>query len=277
MRFPYGAKENPGVITGTTTGRGRPGDYGNNISKQLVTMQSDSARQLYQVFSEPRIRPYRGHSADSDSRTFGTYAWNIALCESLYSVLNSLEITLRNSIQHAATQEFGDEFGFDGLGSKNAQYALGKARRDLKKAHEGESFSAADIIAQLNFGFWVGLFDSRYEQVLWRKLLKPVFPHIPRRHRTRGALAGRLYRIRLLRNRVFHHEPVWNRRNLNEQHKRIMETIGWINPEMKRFVEMLDRFPETYATGAGYLRAGTFMQSFKPDRKDNGQVGGLLW
>jgi hypothetical protein len=29
-----------------------------------------------------------------------------------------------------------------------------------------------------------------------------------------------------------------------------METIGWINPEMRRFVEILDRFPETHAKGA---------------------------
>ena len=58
--------------------------------------------------------------------------------------------------------------------------------------------------------------------------------------------------VRALRNRVFHHEPVWHYQDLQRRHGLIIETIGWINPAMRRFVEMLDRFPETYAKGAGY-------------------------
>ena len=55
-----------------------------------------------------------------------------------------------------------------------------------------------------------------------------------------------------MRNRVFHHEPIWHWQKLPSLHSEIIETIGWINPEMRRFVEMLDRFPETYATGAEF-------------------------
>ena len=96
------------------------------------------------------------------------------------------------------------------------------------------------------------MFDSWYEQKLWPRLLEPIFPYIPRKQRTRSQLASRLHEIRLLRNRVFHHEPLWNRTNINAQHGLIIETIGWINPAMRQFVEILDRFPQIYARGSGY-------------------------
>ena len=81
-------------------------------------------------------------------------------------------------------------------------------------------------------------------------LLKPVFPHISRGLRTRGFVSKRLHDIRLLRNRIFHHEPIWNKPNLNEQHGQILETIGWVNQDMRNFVQVLDRFPEIYTRGA---------------------------
>lgn len=104
-------------------------------------------------------------------------------------------------------------------------------------------------MSQLNFGFWVGLFDSQYEQVLWTRLLRPVFPHIPRSERIRTRLSKRLHSIRLMRNRVFHHEPVWNRSDLETLHGRVLETIGWISLDIRQFIEMLDRFPKIYSQG----------------------------
>jgi hypothetical protein len=40
------------------------------------------------------------------------------------------------------------------------------------------------------------------------------------------------------------------RDNLSEQHGQILETIGWVNQDMRNFVQVLDRFPEIYARGA---------------------------
>ena len=244
--------KNPGVITDPRTRRGRPGEYNQYDSKSPVVMQEDYVRHLCELISEPRIHPYRRDYANSDWRACGAYAWNIALCESLYPALNGLEVALRNSIQHATAHEFDDEYWFDSLSLKKSRDAVSKARNELAKDRSSELISAGDLVARLNFGFWVGSFDSKYEQKLWPRLLGPDFPNLPRKHRTRSTLAGRLHLIRHLRNRVFHHEPVWNRTNLNEQHGQVVETIGWIDHEMRQFVEMLDRFPETYARGAEF-------------------------
>ncbi len=206
------------------------------------------------MISEARLGPYRqgtsgeGTSGD-DFTTCAAYAWNIGLCESLYPSLNGLEIALRNSIQSAATNEFGDEFWFDHLSLQKSRDALSNARKKVSGDQNGQTISANDLVAQLNFGFWVGLFDSQYEQYLWPKLLRAVFPSIPRRNRTRATLSKRLHQVRGLRNRVFHHEPLWNRDNLDIQHQQILETIGWINPNLRRFVETIDRFPDVFREG----------------------------
>ena len=50
------------------------------------------------------------------------------------------------------------------------------------------------------------------------------------------------------------------RGDLSEQHGQILETIGWVNQDMRNFVQVLDRFPEIYARGAeGYERDLTSM------------------
>ncbi len=91
---------------------------------------------------------------------------------------------------------------------------------------------------------------TRYEQVLWPKLLEPVFPHCPRSQRTRQNAYTRLDSIRRLRNRVFHHEQVWHLADLPEQHRVILETIGWISPAMLAMTRLLDRFNSVYTRGA---------------------------
>ena len=88
--------------------------------------------------------------------------------------------------------------------------------------------------------------------MLWPKLLEPVFPHCPRSQRTRRNVYVRLDEIRRLRNRVFHHEPIWHLPDLEERHQEILETIGWISPAMLEMTRLLDRFDSVYTTGADH-------------------------
>jgi len=181
---------------------------------------------------------------------FSHYTWNIALSESLYPTLQMLEITLRNSI-HTAVSQYTDKPDWynssDIITFRNDTEALAKAKRTLQR--QRKPFDSGRIVAELNFGFWTSLLDRRYEQILWPRLLKATFPHMPRRIRTRQALSKRLNKIRNLRNRVFHHEPIWYWQDLNQQHQHILEAISWIEPSAKDLVVTLDRFPEVYKTG----------------------------
>ena len=198
--------------------------------------------------SDSRLRPYLNYSSTGDEvQVLAVYLWNLALCESLYPALQGIEVALRNSINDAASAEFGEEFWF-----KSQLTGYEKKRID----EIDEKFTELKVqatpgryIAECNFGFWVNLFSGKYEQILWRKLIKDVFPHMPAHLRKRKAIRSRLNNIRRLRNRVFHHEAVWHLPDLEQRHREIRETIGWISPAMAAMTEMLDRFSSVYTRG----------------------------
>ena len=213
---------------------------------------------LTAAISGKRLAPYLASNSNSQSEAYGTYLWNIALCESLYPALNFLEIALRNSIHDAAVQEFGVEDWFQSHLHLNELEPLNKLANELRQSRR--MVSVNDLIANLTLGFWLSLFRSRYEQVLWPNLLEPVFPHCPKKQRTRRSAYAHLDNIRRLRNRVFHHEPIWHWQELESQHALILETIGWISPAMLELTRLLDRFPsvcndgtEPYGTELDYV------------------------
>lgn len=70
------------------------------------------------------------------------------------------------------------------------------------------------IIAELNFRFWTSMLDKRYEQVLRPQLIKTAFPYMQRKIRTRKVLSQQFHKIRQLRNRIFHHKPIWHWQDL---------------------------------------------------------------
>ena len=208
---------------------------------------------LTQFISEERFAPY-GQDADRNGSIdgYGCYFWNVALSKSLYPGLQGLEVALRNSLHTAISQNWGGESWFDAVLLPAELKTLAETRNQLKRQRMPES--VGQIVANSSLGFWVSLFNSRYEGILWPSLLKAVFPAMPNRLRKRRILSARLNGIRKLRNRVFHYEPIWKYPNLVQRHEEIWETIGWISPDMLAAVKLFDRFPEVYQLGPTHYR-----------------------
>lgn len=203
--------------------------------------------QLRQALSAGRMQSYQRDGA-SDIQALSRYLWNISLGESLYPALGFIEITLRNSIHDAARHEFGDDFWFRSLLVGYEKSVI--ERMDAHLSGSRAQVLPGDFVSNLTFGFWVNLLSNRYEAVLWPRLLQPVFPHIQPRFRTLRNISRRFNSIRRLRNRVFHHEPIWNLPDLPQQHAGILEAIGWISPPMLGLAEMVDGFGGGYTRGA---------------------------
>jgi len=214
-------------------------------------MQANFAQKLTQALSHERLSAYARRAPEHGNRVlFAHYAWNMALSESLYPVLQALEVLLRNTVDNAAQHHFGKEDWYDDsriIQHPNDRVSIDKAKRILSR--QNKPLDPGRIIAELNFGFWTSLFDRRYEQVLWPRLIKTAFPYMPRRIRTRQTLSRRLHKIRILRNRIFHHEPIWYWQDLPQQHVDILQAISWIEPAMGDLVQTIDRFPSTYDNG----------------------------
>lgn len=190
-----------------------------------------------------RLAPYKSGRSEIDALTL--YVWNIALSEALYPSLQNLEIGLRNRMNIAITSSYSDSSWF-----KDTQIMVDVAERDAVENAEkrinkrGESITAPGIVAELNFGFWSELLAARHDVAIWRRpgVLEASFPHMPHPRR-RKALFTRFDEIRQLRNRVFHHEPIWHL-NLKTEHANIIEALGWLDPSLQKVTKVLDRFPE---------------------------------
>ena len=63
----------------------------------------------------------------------------------------------------------------------------------------------------------------------------------------------RLQRIREVRNRIAHHEPIWDR-GVDATYDTLLEVLGWMSPKMVAAVIALDSFPIVVAGGAESFR-----------------------
>ena len=159
-------------------------------------MQEEIFKLIEQHISSQRLLPYRCDDSDTNQIVLARYFWNVALCESLYSILQHLEIALRNSIHIAAQNYFKDEFWFKRQEIKEKLYwkyddEITEAEKDLKKA--GKQLHGGAIIAQLSFGFWVyECFGKDLEQVLLYKTIKAIFPHMPNKEIGRASCRERV-------------------------------------------------------------------------------------
>lgn len=216
------------------------------------------------ALSPARLGSYR-YGNDDEVGVLSTYLWSMALCEALYPALHGLEVALRNSLFTAGERKFA------GIRHRHVPCWLDadppilapeeRGRVDEAKSRlrsRGKPLDAPHLVAELTFGFWTALFDVRYEhrQVLWPHMLAAVFPSIPPHLRKRKAISSRLNRVRLLRNRAFHHEPIWHWRDLREQYDAIRELLQWISPPLDSTVALNDRFPDVLASGRLAYRDG---------------------
>ncbi len=212
--------------------------------------QQYSLDQIRKAISSERIASYLSQFNQNESAAYGAYAWNIALCESFYPALQGIEITLRNGVNEAAVAEFGTGEWFL-LDVEPSEKKIANDTTSILKSKK-KALTPSNYVSEFTFGFWVSLFSGRYHQGAWPSVLTSPFAHAPKKQRSPKLLRTRLEKIRRLRNRVFHHEPAWHWVDLETQHSHIIETIGWISPAMRRFVEMLDRFPEVYGQGRDF-------------------------
>lgn len=92
------------------------------------------------------------------------------------------------------------------------------------------------------------------------ELLKATFPHMRSTKRWRLDVYHRYNTLRLLRNRVFHFERIWNNRHLERNHDELLEAISWISPELRNAISRIDRFPDVFANGRGRIEADVSKQ-----------------
>jgi hypothetical protein len=206
---------------------------------------------LQKALSSDRLDAYRQETDPDYDRAVARYLFNSSLCEALYPTLHCLEVTLRNRLDAAICKRFGNRW------LNNENLLNGQELRRIREAREKLELRGkvdpthADIVSELNLGFWVALFTKPYERPgkLWPLLSTDVMSGAPRSVRTRAVFYERLDQVRNLRNRAFHYEPLWYWGDLDDHHARACEFLGWMSPEVASMAATVDRFAEIKGRG----------------------------
>ena len=150
----------------------------------------------------------------------------MAICSSLYPILQTLEVALRNSLHNVISNHIKNKYWFiqNNLLRSLEINIVQNTLHDIKKVNKPVNSDL--VVSQLSFGFWTNILDKRYEQIFWPHLLKLAFPYIPRSQRTRDHISRRFNKVRNLRNRIFHHQRIWHWLDLPKQHSDMIEAIG---------------------------------------------------
>ena len=184
----------------------------------------------------------------------------MALGESLYPLLQFVEVALRNAVHREMSTKFKNPFWFEDplLVDGRTLATARETRRTLAQEALRTGLASSDIpdgqmVAKATFGFWAAFFyaeNFRAGSRLWSgHSLKRVFAHASAAQRDPGYLRKILERTRRLRNRVMHHEPIWNRPNLMRTRQEVYEMVGWIDPGVAELVDRIDRSPTIHAGG----------------------------
>jgi hypothetical protein len=202
-------------------------------------------KRFRQACSLDRFAPYKVGRSEIDALTL--YMWNIALSEAFYPSLQNLEVGLRNRINTAITVSYGgNAYWFDDPSIVIEETAKDDVENAKDKIEDRqETITPFRVVSELNFGFWTRLLGSKYDVAIWRRpnVMQSAFPYMPTAILNRERVRQQFSPIKQFRNRVFHHETIWNL-DLETQHKDIYTALGWLDPRLVTATKILDRFHE---------------------------------
>ena len=199
--------------------------------------------QLKYFLSSPRFNVYFATTNNDFDKAYKLYRSNIELSEAFYPILSVLEISLRNSINETLKIYFNDPYWFKN--SLPIEFLPFVSEAIKKLTAQRKIITADRIIAELNFGFWNRLFNRNYTELLW-KPLRLIFKNTPKQLRRRDTIADSLYRVRTLRNRIYHYEPIFrNLHDIEKQYNDMIIFLTWLDKDLPNLLSDLDRFSNT--------------------------------
>lgn len=225
-------------------------------------MDPHAVATLPRAISAPRLAPYLARYSGNNEYAIRLYAWNLEVSAAFWGPLSMLEITLRNALHDEMRRGRADDDWWNliavDLESKERKAVDGAIDKLYFSGNSAPS--ADDVVGATSMGLWVGLLNVGvarhpqfdYETKLWPRL-KGAFPN--RGAQGRRQIHAKLNRLRVLRNRIAHHEPL-TRINLTEQRDLIIDCIGLMDKDIAAYVEGSHRIDSVLASKEVAVKSG---------------------
>lgn len=200
------------------------------------------------TFSVSRVGRYKNRLQGNEAHAMVAYRHNLLVSEALTPFLCSVEVALRNAMNVQLARHYGRADWWEvWRGNPNFADALryvDKAKASLRRRME--QATADKVVAELTFGFWSTLFNTEYQAALWQTLRK-AFPHCPKATRQRATISPVVNRLRDLRNRAFHHEPIlWVTPDVKSIHDEGVVLLQWIHGSLEPWLAAFNRLPSIW-------------------------------
>ena len=201
-------------------------------------------REFEAALSPERFARYLDWAGGNRVRGLDLYALNTRLSGALYTPLQMLEVAFRNRV-HAVLSETRHDRWFDDAAFvviEHQKKQLANAVEELARSkREG---TPGRIVAALPFSFWTSMVAPDYE-TLWQTTLNRITCREDGKGLRRKELSSPLKPVRVLRNRIAHHEPIlhWN---LPKHYGNIVGITRWLSPAAAAWSERHSRFPEVF-------------------------------
>ena len=188
------------------------------------------------ALSQARMSTYTNALDNRGSRyedALELYSWNSEVSAALLTPLHLCEVVIRNAVADALEHTYEERWpwlqGFiQSLPDPTRTYS---PRRDLQNATRSAR-TTGKVIPELNFVFWQNMFTSRHDNRIWNKQLHSVLPNLDKQipiSDSRESIYNDLQQIRMLRNRIAHHEPIF-KRALHDDYSKIITLIRYRCP-----------------------------------------------
>lgn len=192
-------------------------------------------KELEKFFSQPRLRRYH-QIADGDFRkSMQLYEWNLEISSAFQTPLHYCEIAVRNAVADTFCNAYGEAWpSHPGLNRSLNSYSRNLLYDSRKKYDKRisekivmDSKITGKIVSELNFVFWEQAFARRWRN-FWNDKILATFPNYPENDPDvlRTTLHRRIQNARELRNRIAHHEPIFERQ-LAQELSMIFDIVYW--------------------------------------------------
>ena len=241
----------------------------NTLDRQLAEMVSCISQAKLDAYAS--LLP--GQNENMKVRLFFTMS---QLSSYFFLPLQILELALRNKINDSlialySTRKKRMVTHKYGSGNPHEWYlwmpqdlrTCKRIQRSLKHANDAISLSGrsassltiGDVISQISLGLWIKILDEwampGSDLHFWDRIVNHVFPF--RGKVKRCEILDRLDKINRVRNRLFHHEPIWKDPgqpfvslsdafdSLENKFSEINMVIGWMTLNIEQRINALDK------------------------------------
>ncbi|MFJ9447173.1 Abi family protein [Kitasatospora sp. NPDC101235] len=234
---------------------------------------------LTELVSGPRLAPYLAQTS-TKQQAMALYLWNIQVTGACAETIALAEVVLRNAMSDQLAAAYGPQW------YTKAELFDDRTVKDIRSAWNGISLAkdpatgrpldktvanvpAGKVVANTMLGCWINLLDRGgtrgegpmkkrvdYDSTLWRKALYRAFPHSNGKRATVHETASRM---RALRNRAAHHEPLIDgvplpgqglpgggirRLTLAQAHQEVLDLVGFIDRDVADWLGKASRVPQ---------------------------------